>query len=155
MCVLSHFSRVQLFTILWTVARQAPLSMQFPRPEYWRGLPFPTPGDLPYSGIEPATPLSAALAGRFFTTKPYGKPHAYLTYLIFVKCLPVYLILCHCFKSLYILTHVYMCVFSCSVMSDSLWPYGLQPASLLCPWDFPGKSTGMSCHFLFQGIFPN
>ena len=39
---------------------------------------------------------------------------------------------------------------SCSVMSESLWPHGLQPARLLHPWDFPGKSTGVSCHFLLQ-----
>ena len=39
-------------------------------------------------------------------------------------------------------------------MSDSLWPHGLQPASLLCPWDSPGKNSGMGCHALFQGIFP-
>ena len=46
------------------------------------------------------------------------------------------------------------CVFNCSVMSDSLWPLGLKPASLLCLWDFPGKNTGEGCHFLLQGIFP-
>ena len=40
-----------------------------------------------------------------------------------------------------------------SVMSDSLWLYGLQPTRLLCPWDSPGKNTGMGCHFLLQGIF--
>ena len=39
-------------------------------------------------------------------------------------------------------------------MSDSLWPYGLSPTSLLCPWDSPAKNTGVGCHFLFQGIFP-
>ena len=43
---------------------------------------------------------------------------------------------------------------SCSVVSDSLWPHGLQPSKLLCPWDFPGKNTGVGCHFLLQGIFP-
>ena len=41
-----------------------------------------------------------------------------------------------------------------SVMSDSLQPHGLQPTSLLCPWNFPGKSTGVRCHFLLQRIFP-
>ena len=55
----------------WTVARQAPLSMGFPSQEYWSGLPFPSPGDLPDSGIEPASP---ALAGGVFTTEPRGKP---------------------------------------------------------------------------------
>ena len=43
---------------------------------------------------------------------------------------------------------------SCSVLSDSLWPRGLEPARLLCPWDSPGKNTGVGCHALLQGIFP-
>ena len=42
---------------------------------------------------------------------------------------------------------------SCSVVSDSLWPHGLYPARLLCPWNFPGKNIGVGCHFLLQGIF--
>ena len=46
-----------------------------------------------------------------------------------------------------------VCV-SCSVMSDSLRPHGLQSARLLCPWDSPGKNSGVDCHFLLQGIFP-
>ena len=46
--------RVQLFGTLWTAARQAPLSMKFSRQEYWSGLPFPSPGDLPNPGIEHA-----------------------------------------------------------------------------------------------------
>ena len=56
---------------IWTVAHQTPLSLEFPRQEYWSGLPFPSPGDLPDPGIEPQ---SLALAGVFFTTKPPGKP---------------------------------------------------------------------------------
>ena len=58
---------------LWTVACQAPLSMQFSRQEYWSGLPVPTPGDLPNPGIEPVSFSSPALAGGFFTTKPPQK----------------------------------------------------------------------------------
>ena len=58
----------------WTTAHPAPLSMEFSRQEYWSGLPFPTPGDLPDLGIEPASLLSPALAGGFFTTVPPGKP---------------------------------------------------------------------------------
>ena len=42
---------------------------------------------------------------------------------------------------------------SCSVMSDCLPPHKVQPARLLCPWDFPGKNIGVGCHFLYQGIF--
>ena len=57
----------------WTAAHQAPLSMGFPRQEYWSGLPFPSPGDLSHPGIEPMSP---ALAGEFFTTEPSGKPHS-------------------------------------------------------------------------------
>ena len=57
-------SRVQLFATLWTVARQASLSVGFPRQEYWSGLPFPSPGDHPDPEIEPVSP---ALAGRFLT----------------------------------------------------------------------------------------
>ena len=58
---------------LWTEAHQAPLSMGFPRQEYWSGLPFPPPGHLPNTGTEPASPVSPALAGGFFTTEPPGK----------------------------------------------------------------------------------
>ena len=67
-----------------TVAHQAPLSMGFSRQEYWSGLPFPTPGDLPDPGLEPASSESPALAGRFFTTAPLGKPAIYNKVHIFV-----------------------------------------------------------------------
>ena len=68
-CILSHFSHVQLFVTLWTVARQAPLSMGFSRWEYWSGLPCPPPsGDLPDPGIKPKSLMSPTLAGGFFTT---------------------------------------------------------------------------------------
>ena len=59
------------FATPWTVAHQVPLSMGFSRQEYWSGLPFPSPGDLPDPGIEPMSP---ALEGRFFTAEPQGKP---------------------------------------------------------------------------------
>ena len=67
-CMLSLFSCVQLFATPWTVACQAPLSMGFPRQEYWSGLPCPTPGDLPNPGTDPLSLMSPALADRFFTT---------------------------------------------------------------------------------------
>ena len=66
--MLSRFSCIRLLATLWTVVRQAPLSMGFSRQEYWSGLPFPSPGDLPDPGLEPASPVSPALAGGFFTT---------------------------------------------------------------------------------------
>ena len=61
-------SHVRLFATPWTVALQAPASMQFPSQEYWSWLPFPPPGDLPNPGIEPASLVSPASAGGFFTT---------------------------------------------------------------------------------------
>ena len=67
-CVQSCFSCAQLFVTLWTVARQAPLSMGFSRQEYRNELPCPLPGDLPDPGLEPASLKSPALAGSFFTT---------------------------------------------------------------------------------------
>ena len=67
-------SHIQLFVTLRTVARQAPLSMKFSKQEYWSGLPFPPPGDLLESGVELTSPAFPALASRFFTTEPPGKP---------------------------------------------------------------------------------
>ena len=67
-CVLSRFRCVQLFVTRWTVAHQAPLSTGFSRQEYWNGLPFLPPGDLPDPGIKPVSLVSPALAGGFFTT---------------------------------------------------------------------------------------
>ena len=57
----------------WTVACQVPLSMELSSQEYWKQ-PFPSPGDLPDPGIEPATLVFATIAGRFFTTESPGKP---------------------------------------------------------------------------------
>ena len=55
-----------LFVTSWTAAHQAPLSTEFPKEEYWSGLPFSSPGDLPNPGIKPESPASPAQAGRFF-----------------------------------------------------------------------------------------
>ena len=74
--VVQSLSYVWLFVTSWTVAHQVPLSTGFSKQEYWSGLPFPSPGDLPDLGIEPA---STALARVFFTTEPLGKPMHELT----------------------------------------------------------------------------
>ena len=63
-------SRVPLFVTVWTVAHQAPLSMKFSRQEYWNGLPFPSPGDLPNPGIKP---VSSALEADALISEPPGK----------------------------------------------------------------------------------
>jgi len=64
-------SHVQLFATPWTVAHQVPLSMGFSRQEYWSGLPFPSPGDLPNPGIEPRSP---ALQADPLTSEPFTQP---------------------------------------------------------------------------------
>ena len=58
----------------WTTTRQSPLSMDISREEYSSGFPFHSPGDSPDPGIEPTSPVSPALEGRFFTTEPPEKP---------------------------------------------------------------------------------
>ena len=64
-------SHLQLFVTPWTVAYQGPLSMGFSRQEYWSGLPFPSPGDLPNPGIDPRSP---ALGADVLPSEPPGKP---------------------------------------------------------------------------------
>ena len=64
-------SHIRLFATPWTVAYQAPLFMGFSRQEYWSGLPFPSPGDLPDPGIEPGSP---ALQADTLLSEPPGKP---------------------------------------------------------------------------------
>ena len=68
---MKSLSHVRLFATPWTVAYQASLSMGFSRQEYWSGLPFPSPGDLPDPGIEPGSP---ALEADALTSEPPGKP---------------------------------------------------------------------------------
>ena len=63
----------------WTVAHQAPLSIGFPKQEYWSGLLFPPPGDLLNPEIKPTSLVSPELAGGFLTTVPAGKPDYYMT----------------------------------------------------------------------------
>ena len=79
MCVCAQsLSLVLLFFVTpWTATHQGPLSMGFSRQEYCGGLPFLSPWDLPNPGIKRASLVSPALAGRFFTTVPPGKPRCY------------------------------------------------------------------------------
>ena len=70
-CMLSH---IRIFATPWTVACQAPLSMGYPRQEYWSGLPFPSPGDPPDAGIEPR---SSALQADSFPLRHQGNPKTF------------------------------------------------------------------------------
>ena len=82
MCVLRPCSVVSYSETPWAAARQAPLSMGFSRQEYWYGLPFPSPGNVPDQGIKPVSP---ALAGRVFTPEPPGKPRHHLIPVFFPR----------------------------------------------------------------------
>ena len=79
-CVLSRSSRAQLFVNLWTIARQAPLSMEFSRQEYWHGLPCPSPGDLPDPGTEPQSSVAPTTQADFLLQNQQGSPciHIYI-----------------------------------------------------------------------------
>ena len=102
--------------------------------------------------------LHLCIAGRFFTTEPPGKPKG-------MTCLSAYLdgsLYCSFLSHLkhsrnprfyYKSKILFVVVVSRSVLSDSLRVRELSPARPLCPWDFPGKNTGMGCHFPLQGIF--
>ena len=68
---MKSLSHVRPFATPWTVAHQAPHSMEFSRQEYWSGLPFPSPGDLPNPGIEPGSPT---LQADTLPSEPPGKP---------------------------------------------------------------------------------
>ena len=91
-CMSSHFSPVQFFGILWTIACRAPLSMGFSRQEYWSGLLYPSPADLPYPGMESAYLMSPALAGGFLTTTSttWNTPYVYIyMYIHFFRFFPL------------------------------------------------------------------
>ena len=98
--VLSSCSHVWLFVTPCTIAHQLPLSMGFSRQEYWSGLPFPSPGNLPDPGIEPTSP---AFARRFFTTEQLRKPCFGHTWYYFLELFSFYECL---FLSLLLFNHV-------------------------------------------------
>ena len=82
------FSHVRLFATPWTVAYQAPPSIGFSRQEYWSGLPFPSPGDLPDPGIKPRSPAFQADA---LTSEPRASVYMYTIY-IYAMCIYMYTI---------------------------------------------------------------
>ena len=112
------------FVTSWTVAHQAPGSTGSSRQEYWNGLPCPPPGDLPDPGIESTSLCLLHWLVDSLPLAPPAKPNKGEKR-----------------------------KWSRSVVSDSSRPHGLSPTRLLRPWDFPGKSTGVGCHFLLQEIF--
>ena len=87
LCVLSRSVASDSVTLSISFhAHQFSLSMEFSRQKYWSSLPFPSPGDLSDPGIEPMSPESPALAGRFFTSTSYGKPQWLFSSILFGLC---------------------------------------------------------------------
>ena len=132
-CVLC--SVTQLCPTCWSP--MGSLSMEFSRQEYWSGLPFPIPGDLLNPGIEPTSVVSPALAGEFFTTVTIWEAQLWEYFPLFTLFLM--------WKKVKVLVTQ-----SCLTLP----PRELQPSRLLCPWNSPGKNTGVDSHFILQGLFP-
>ena len=126
----------------WTVARQAPLSMEFSRQNYWSGLPFPFPGDLPNPGIKPR---SLAVQADTLPSEPSGKSSEKSS------CVETSIVLLKGFLWEEPSKHCCCCCVT-SVVSDSVRPHRQQATRLPCPWDSPGKSTGVGCHCLLQSM---
>ena len=152
MCVCPQsLSHAQLCETSQIVACQAPLSTQFPRQEYQSELPCPTPRDLPDPGIQnllhkqvdssplvpPGKPMETA---RKLGSKEVKNP----------------LIICYIFVRHGVAFYMPLFlpnvqnVLSCSVVSDSLGPHGLQRSRLLCPWNFTGENNRVGCYSLLQ-----
>ena len=85
---MKSLSHVRLFATLWTVAHQAPPPMEFSRQEYWNGLPFPSPGDLPNPRIKPGSP---ALQADALPSEPPGNLKVHRTFIGFVQSSMFYL----------------------------------------------------------------
>ena len=135
MFVLMHvwvLSHVWLFATHWTVALQAPLSMGFSWQKYWRGLLFPPLWDFPDPEIKPVSFVSPILQADSLPLSHKGSPFFLIGMLKIIGILKVK-----------------VKVKSLSRVRPSVTPW-TQPTRLLHPWDFPGNSTGVGCHFLLQ-----
>ena len=112
--MLSHFRHVQLFATPRTVAHQAPLSIGFSRQEYWSGLPFPSPGDLPESGIEPASlmsdrPISPNVSWNAVSFVPQVAVYPYLLEVSWIKCPIQQKIVCNVMHTCCCFSHIRLC----------------------------------------------
>ena len=139
--MLCNFSHIWLCVTPWTVARQASLSIGFSRQEYWSGLPFSSPGDLLDPGTEPASLVSPALAGGFFTTSAtweaqfplQREAQQSITFFPEWKTIPQLKALVLCCAQL--LSRVQLCN-----------PMDCYPPGSCVHGDSPGKNTGVGCH---------
>ena len=135
-----------------TVVRQAPLSMGFYRQEYWSGLPIPLPGDLSNQGVEPTSPASPILAGRFFTAESPWKLDFVYTYwlfkFLFKNCLPQTLSYVASIFQVFKISLVVLFIvpFVCRQFSNNLMQSVLSPPSL----PLENESESVSCSAVFH-----
>ena len=157
MCVAQSLSHVWLHATPWSVAHQTPLSMEFSRQEYCSELPFPSLGDLPDPRIKLESLASLSLAGGFLIPVPLGSP--YFLYQVFYIFANIRTILetknlrCENVNFPEIPHLPVLLLFSCSVVSNSLRPHGLQHARLPSPLPTP-RACWNSCP-LSQWCHPN
>ena len=123
--MLSRFSCSLLFTMLWNIAHQSPLPVGFAKQEYWSGLNALLRGSSRFRDRTPSSGVSCIRRWFLYHQCHLGSPKE---------------------------SHS-VCV-GCSAMSNSCQSHGLQPTRLLCPWNSPGKNTGVGRHALLQGTFP-
>ena len=130
--MLSHFSHVQLFATIWTVACHVPLFVEFSSQEYWSRLPHPPLRDLLNPGIKPTSLMSPALAGRFFTINTTWEAQLFWR-VSFLRCFP-------CIQEIYmLLTFCWSFSFNLSFITG----WYLVPRRR--PWWLKGKESGCQC----------
>ena len=159
MCV-QLLSHVQFFVTPGTVAHYTPLSMRFSRQEYWSGLPFPPPEDLPNPGIEPTSLFSPLLQVHSLLLSQQGRPHGYeysivnhVMFYLYVSFLIKNYFDSGCLLIIFLHSNEKKCLHnseSHSVVSDSLRPHGLYSL-----WNSLGQNTEVGSLSLFQGVSPN
>ena len=146
--MLSCFSHVQLFVTPWTVAHEAPLSIGFSRQEYWSGLPFPSPGDLPDSGIESASlmsdrPIPPKMSWNAVSFVPQVAIYPHLLEVSWIKCPIQQKIVCNVMHA--------CCCFSHLLLFVTLWSH---QAPLFIGFSRQEHWSGLPCSpGMLQGIF--
>ena len=130
--------------------------MEFSRPEYWSGYPFPSPGDFPNPGIKPR---SSALQADSLPAEPQGKPKntGVGSLCLLQQIFPTQESnqgLLHCRRILYQLSYQGSLKFESERESPSVVSNSLRPHGLYSPWHSLGQNTGMGTLSLLQGIFP-
>ena len=142
---------------VWLFVTPLPIqSMEFSRPEYWSGYPFPSPGDFPNPGIKPR---SSALQADSLPAEPQGKPKntGVGSLCLLQQIFPTQESnqgLLHCRRILYQLSYQGSLKFESESESPSVVSNSLRPHGLYSPWPSIGQNTGMGTLSLLQGIFP-